>query len=130
MMKRKSIENIFKEAADKHSSPTPSGVWDRIEQELPSSQARMRSLRPQKASRFPAIAASLLAFLVATWWLLSGIESTKDTLPLVNATTSEEGSLEIVNQPKPVFSDAVYEGIRVKDGAPGVKGELRACVRC
>lgn len=129
-MKHKPIEDIVRDAASQHSTRTPSSVWDRVESQLPASQARVRQLNTQKASRFPAIAASLLAVVVATWWLLSGIESKTNLMPLSEMMPTQEGSLEIVEQPKPVFSDALYNGVHIKDGAPGVQGELRACVRC
>ena len=128
-MTNKDISEIIREADARHRHPTPEAVWQRVEASLPTAgnTARIRNLHQRNRMRYLTIAATFLVLAVAGWWVLVG---SSDMTP--SASTADaiqvEGELLLVPNHQPVFSEAIYQGVVIREGKPG--DQLRACSPC
>jgi hypothetical protein len=128
-MTNKDISDIFREADASHRQATPDAVWQRVEASLPvaGNEARIRNLHQRNRMRYLTIAASFLVLAVAGWWVLVGSSDMSPSASTAD-TIQVEGELLLVPNHKPVFSDAIYQGVVIREGKPG--DQLRACSPC
>ena len=133
-MEPKDISDLMRAAERGEECTPPEALWSRVEAGLApaADQSRPQVARRRKLYSWSVAAASLLLVgLLAVQGYLGTVEndarSALDTAPTSGNWIAQAISLE--EAPTRRVDPALYEGVEVADGTPGVH-ELQACVRC